>query len=101
MICDVHAHYIPQKFGDFMGDRSPALCAVKPGIARHPFSDSPADIDGRLRTDGRRRGRAADPVAAPPALSARRGRGRAAPSTCSTTAMPSWRPAIPTASRPM
>jgi predicted TIM-barrel fold metal-dependent hydrolase len=52
MICDVHAHYIPQKFGDFMGDRwgprvGPAV-QVKQGIAKHPVSDSATDIVGRL-----------------------------------------------------
>ena len=52
MICDVHAHYIPQKFGDFMGDRwgprvGPTV-QVKQGIAKHPVSDSIADIVGRL-----------------------------------------------------
>jgi len=50
MICDVHAHYIPKAFGDFMGDRfSPRVgIAAKTGIAKHPVSDSPADIQGRL-----------------------------------------------------
>ena len=37
MICDVHAHYIPQKFGDFMGDRwgprGGPKAQVKQGIA--------------------------------------------------------------------
>src|SRR5262249_8091734 len=52
MICDVHAHYIPQQFGDFMGERwgprvGPAV-EVKEGIAKHPVSDSIADIVGRL-----------------------------------------------------
>ena len=52
MICDVHAHYIPQKFGDFMGDRwgprvGPAV-KVKEGIAKHPVSDWATDIVGRL-----------------------------------------------------
>jgi hypothetical protein len=52
MICDVHAHYIPQKFGDFMGDRwGPRVgpkVQVKEGIAMHPVSDSATDITGRL-----------------------------------------------------
>jgi len=50
MICDVHAHYIPKQFSDFMGDRfGPAISVPKPtGIARHPVSDSAADIQGRL-----------------------------------------------------
>src|SRR5690348_16747452 len=50
MICDVHAHYIPQKFSDFMGDRfGPRVgVAERLGIAKHPTSDSPADIAGRL-----------------------------------------------------
>src|SRR6185437_2359215 len=52
MICDVHAHYIPQKFSDFMGDRfgprvGPSV-QVKEGIAKHPVSESAADIVGRL-----------------------------------------------------
>ena len=50
MICDVHAHYIPKQFSDFMGDRFvPAVGGPNPaGIARHPVSDSAADIQGRL-----------------------------------------------------
>jgi 6-methylsalicylate decarboxylase len=50
MICDVHAHYIPKQFSDFMGDRfTPAIGAPAPtGIARHPVSDSATDIRGRL-----------------------------------------------------
>ena len=50
MICDVHAHYIPQAFSDFMGDRfSPRVgVPTRTGIARHPVSDSQADIQGRL-----------------------------------------------------
>lgn len=50
MICDVHAHYIPKTFSDFMGDRfTPAVGVPNPtGIARHPVSDSAADIQGRL-----------------------------------------------------
>jgi 6-methylsalicylate decarboxylase len=50
MICDVHAHYIPQPFGDFMGDRWGPRVGVqaKTGIARHPVSDSIDDIKGRL-----------------------------------------------------
>ena len=50
MICDVHAHHIPKKFSDFMGDRfTPAVGVPNPtGIARHPVSDSAADIQGRL-----------------------------------------------------
>ena len=50
MICDVHAHYIPKKFSDFMGDRfTPAVgVAPKTGIARYPVSDSATDIQGRL-----------------------------------------------------
>ena len=50
MICDVHAHYIPKNFSDFMGDRFPTRVGVpvKRGIARHPVSDSPEDIKGRL-----------------------------------------------------
>jgi predicted TIM-barrel fold metal-dependent hydrolase len=50
MICDVHAHYIPKNFSDFMGDRFPPRVGVpvKAGIARHPVSDSAGDISGRL-----------------------------------------------------
>ena len=50
MICDVHAHYIPQAFSDFMGDRFPPRVgtATPTGIARHPVSDSISDIQGRL-----------------------------------------------------
>ena len=50
MICDVHAHYIPKNFSDFMGDRFPTRVGVpvKRGIARHPVSDSAEDIQGRL-----------------------------------------------------
>ena len=46
MICDVHAHYIPKNFSDFMGDRFPTRVGVpvKRGIARHPVSDSAEDI---------------------------------------------------------
>ena len=46
MICDVHAHYTPKNFSEFMGDRfaSPVHLPVKRGMALHPFSDSPEDI---------------------------------------------------------
>src|SRR5256714_10225360 len=51
MICDVHAHYTPKNFSEFMGDRfaSPVHLPVKRGMARHPFSDSSEDIEGRFR----------------------------------------------------
>ena len=51
MICDVHAHYTPKNFSEFMGDRfaSPTHLPVKRGMARHPSSDSPEDIEGRFR----------------------------------------------------
>ena len=51
MICDVHAHYTPKNFSQFMGDRfaSPTHLAVKRGLARHPFSDTAEDIEGRFR----------------------------------------------------
>jgi 6-methylsalicylate decarboxylase len=51
MICDVHAHYTPRNFSEFMGDRfaSPVHLPEKRGMARHPFSDSPEDIEGRFR----------------------------------------------------
>src|SRR5271154_7241719 len=50
MIVDVHAHYTPRNFSEFMGDRfaSPVHLPVKRGMARHPFSDSPDDIQGRF-----------------------------------------------------
>ena len=50
MICDVHAHYIPRAFSEFMGERFPPRVGVpvKTGIARHPLSDSAEDIAGRL-----------------------------------------------------
>ncbi|HJU19748.1 MAG TPA: amidohydrolase family protein [Stellaceae bacterium] len=50
MICDVHAHYIPQAFSDFMGDRFPPRVGQpdKTGIARHAVSDAPLDITRRL-----------------------------------------------------
>jgi 6-methylsalicylate decarboxylase len=50
MICDVHAHYIPKAFSDFMGDHfSPRVgLPERLGIAKHPVSDSSADIQGRL-----------------------------------------------------
>jgi hypothetical protein len=50
MICDFHAHYTPKNFSDFMGDRFPTRVGVplKRGMARHPFSDSPEDIEGRF-----------------------------------------------------
>jgi len=40
MICDVHAHYTPRNFSEFMGERfaSPVHQPVKRGMARHPFS---------------------------------------------------------------
>src|SRR5581483_8405960 len=51
MICDVHAHYTPRNFSEFMGDRfaSPTHLAVKRGLARHPFSDTQEDIEARFR----------------------------------------------------
>jgi 6-methylsalicylate decarboxylase len=50
MICDVHAHFIPQKFSDFMGDRfSPRVgVPTRIGIAKHPVSDAADQISGRL-----------------------------------------------------
>ena len=51
MICDVHAHYTPKNFSQFMGNRfaSPTRLAVKRGLARHPFSDTQEDIEARFR----------------------------------------------------
>lgn len=50
MICDVQAHLTPKNFSDLMGDRFPPRVGVpkKTGLARHPFSDSPEDIQGRF-----------------------------------------------------
>jgi predicted TIM-barrel fold metal-dependent hydrolase len=52
MICDVHAHHIPRAFSDFMGDRRPLPSRIGTpspgGIAKHPVSDTTADIQGRL-----------------------------------------------------
>ena len=50
MICDVHAHYLPRSFGDYMGDRywPPVGQATRTGLACHPFSDLPEDISGRF-----------------------------------------------------
>jgi hypothetical protein len=50
MIVDVHAHYIPKNYSELMGDRFPPRVGApgKKGIARHPVSDSPTDITGRL-----------------------------------------------------
>src|SRR5579872_1110916 len=50
MICDVHAHYLPRSFSDFMGDRYwPRVGqASRTGLACHPFSDLPEDISGRF-----------------------------------------------------
>src|SRR3979409_813827 len=51
MICDVHAHYTPKNFSAFMGDRfaSPTHLPVKRGMALHPFSDTPEDIENRFK----------------------------------------------------
>jgi predicted TIM-barrel fold metal-dependent hydrolase len=40
MICDVHAHYIPKNFSDFMGNRFPPRVGmpVKAGIAKQPVT---------------------------------------------------------------
>jgi hypothetical protein len=48
LICDVHAHCIPKKFSDFIGDRfGTAIGVPKPtDIARDPVSDSAADAAG-------------------------------------------------------
>jgi hypothetical protein len=54
MICDVHAHYVPKAFSDFMGERfGPRVgVLVKTGITRHPVSDSIDDT--RVPTSVRR-----------------------------------------------
>jgi hypothetical protein len=51
MICDVHAHYMPKNFSKFMNDRfvPPTIRTAQHGLARHPFSDSPEDIEDRFR----------------------------------------------------
>ncbi len=50
MICDVHAHYLPRSFSDYMGERYwPRVGqATRTGLACHPFSDLPEDINGRF-----------------------------------------------------
>ena len=50
MICDVHAHYLPRTFSDFMGDRfwPPVGRPTRTGLACHPFSDLPEYISGRF-----------------------------------------------------
>ena len=49
MICDVHAHYIPQAFGDFMGDRwGPRVgpkVQVKEGIAKDEAEKVKAQLE--------------------------------------------------------
>ena len=42
MICDVHAHYIPKQYSEFMGERFPPVVgrANPVGIARHPCKRS-------------------------------------------------------------
>ena len=54
MICDVHAHYTPKNFSEFMGDRfaSPVHLPVKRGMARHPFSDFSGGHRGPVQADG-------------------------------------------------
>jgi len=46
MICDVHAHYLPRRFSDAIGDRH--WPRGKGGLSCHPFSDMPEDISGRF-----------------------------------------------------
>ena len=43
MICDVHAHYLPRSFSDYMGDRfwPPVGKPTRTSLACHPFSDLP------------------------------------------------------------
>ena len=50
MICDVHAHYLPRSFSDFMSDRfwPPVGKPTRTSLACHPFSDLPEDISGRF-----------------------------------------------------
>ena len=50
MICDVHAHYLPRSFSDYMGERywPPVGKPTRTGLACHPFSDLPEDISGRF-----------------------------------------------------
>ena len=75
MICDVHAHYTPKKFSEFMGDRfaSPVHLPVKRGMARHPFSNFPEDIEGRFELMDAAGVEKQVLVAEPSALPARRG----------------------------
>jgi hypothetical protein len=81
MICDVHAHYIPQAFGDFMGDRwGPRVGAGVPklGIAKHPVSDAKPDISSRLEwMDGAGVGRQVLLLHRPPYLPGEAGGGKA------------------------
>jgi 6-methylsalicylate decarboxylase len=49
MICDVHAHYLPRAFDEYLQTRLRPGQKPKPSsLACHPFSDLPEDIDGRL-----------------------------------------------------
>ena len=102
MICDVHAHYTPKNFSEFMGDRfaSPTHLAVKRGLARHPFSDTQEDIEARFRLmEDAGVGRQVLSPNHPPYLP---DETSASPrSRCSTTRMPSSRVATPTGLVPM
>jgi predicted TIM-barrel fold metal-dependent hydrolase len=49
MICDVHAHYLPRAFDEYLQTRLRPGEKPKPSsLACHPFSDLPADIDRRI-----------------------------------------------------
>jgi predicted TIM-barrel fold metal-dependent hydrolase len=49
MICDVHAHYLPRAFDEYLQTRLRPGQKPKPSsLACHPFSDLPEDIGGRL-----------------------------------------------------
>ena len=49
MICDVHAHYLPRAFDEYLQTRLRPGQKPKPSsLACHPFSDLPEDIDRRI-----------------------------------------------------
>jgi hypothetical protein len=49
MICDVHAHYLPRGFSDYLNGRlRPGRKPVRSSLACRPFSDLPEDIGRRI-----------------------------------------------------
>jgi len=83
MICDVHAHYTPRNFSEFMvtGFASPVICrsSVEWPVTRSRIHRRTSKV---VQTDGRGGGREAGIVAEPSALSAKRGEGRQSRSRC-------------------